>query len=76
MSAYKDEKEVRGSQTSGTRTEGTDQGKIEVGFRTKDEAEIWERDFMKRMLRASSMGFSLACGIYLERIRRACEKLR
>lgn len=66
MSAYKDEK--RGTWFANFRYKdwrGEPKKKSKRGFRTKREAEIWERDFKKRMSRVASMEFSLACDIYL-----------
>lgn len=44
---------------------GEPKKKSKRDFRTKREAEIWERNFRKRMSKAESMEFSLACDLYL-----------
>ncbi len=66
MTAYKDEK--RGTWFANFRYKdwrGESKQKSKRGFRTKREAQIWEQDFKKRMSRAASMEFSLACDVYL-----------
>lgn len=67
MTAYKDEK--RGTWFANFRYKdwrGESKQKSKRGFRTKREAQAWERDFKKKMSRAASMEFSLACDIYLK----------
>lgn len=69
MTAYKDEK--RGTWFANFRYKdwrGESKQKSKRGFRTKREAQAWERDFKKKMSRAASMEFSLACDIYLKGI--------
>lgn len=66
MTAYKDEK--RGTWFANFRYKdwrGESKQKSKRGFRTKHEAEIWERNFKKRMSKAESMEFSFACDFYL-----------
>lgn len=67
MTAYKDEK--RGTWFANFRYKdwrGESKQESKRGFRTKREAQAWERDFKKKkMSRAASMEFSLACDLYL-----------
>lgn len=66
MTAYKDEK--RGTWFANFRYKdwrGEPKQKSKRGFRTKREAQAWERDLKKKMSRAASMEFSLACDLYL-----------
>lgn len=66
MTAYKDEK--RGTWFANFRYKdwrGEPKQKSKRGFRSKREAQAWERDFKKRMSKAASMEFSLACDVYL-----------
>lgn len=70
MTAYKDEK--RGTWFVNFRYKdwhGTALRKSKRGFRTRKEAEGWERDFKKRMSKAASMEFGLACDLYLADVR-------
>lgn len=67
MTAYKDEK--RGTWFANFRHKdwrGESKQKSKRGFRTKRDAQAWERDFKRKMSRAASMEFSLACDIYLK----------
>lgn len=67
MTAYKDEK--RGTWFANFRYKdwrGESKQKSKRGFRTKRDAQAWERDFKRKMSRAASMEFSLACDIYLK----------
>lgn len=69
MTAYKDEK--RGTWSANFRYKdwrGESKQKSKRGFRTKREAEVWGHSFKKRMSKAASMEFSLACNIYLSDI--------
>jgi len=66
MTAYKNEK--RGTWFANFRYKdwrGKPKQKSKRGFRMKREARAWEQDFKKRMSRAASMEFSLACDLYL-----------